>query len=88
MFYFIPNISRLNVIRGDNLKSVRENLGRLEKSLVQTLENECKENNKIKLIFHSIVELYENDAQHIPVIGNSKLNKQFTIIIGNRSITL
>lgn len=64
----------LSVIRGDNLDSVGENIGRLEKSTVQALENKCKENSKIGSILHSIVELYETDDQHIPVIGNSKLN--------------
>lgn len=64
----------LSIIRDDNLDSVGENIGCLEKSTVQASENKCKENSKIESILHSIVELYATDDQRIPVIGNSKLN--------------
>lgn len=40
----------LSIIRSDNLDSVGENIGCLEKSTVQALENKCKENSKIESI--------------------------------------
>jgi hypothetical protein len=64
----------ISVLQGNHTNQFGENVGCLDKTLVQQLKEKCNKDSNVKKILHSITELYEPDTQEIPIIGNPQLN--------------